>query len=183
MILWYDEMDRSGIFEDIGMGQTENASIIRPVNEQDAVFLNTLMNCPSVLQVLNEVSSELQDWTDAIEAWVSDADEEDFIVQYENTPIGWLGVNGLLNEDRKAYLKMAVLLPDYQGLGYGMQAIRELMCRLRQRGVKKLALYTDRDNRKAQACYRKCGFKVIESLTETMSNGKTIQRIMMETCL
>ncbi len=172
-----------GICEDIGMRQTENENIIRPVNEQDAAFLNTLMNCPSVLQALNEVSSELQEWMDAIKAWASDADEEDFIVLYENTPIGWLGVNGLLNEDRKAYLKMAVLLPDYQGLGYGTQAVQELMGRLRQRGVEKLALYTDRSNRKAQACYRKCGFKVTESLTETMSNGKTIQRIMMETCL
>lgn len=165
------------------MTQTQNIHIIRPINVQDAAFINSLMNCPSVLQVLNEVPSELQDWIDAINAWQSDADEEDFVVLHGNTPIGWLGINGLLNEDRKAYLKMAVLLPDYQGIGLGTKAIQELMSCLRQRGVKKLALYTDRSNRKAQACYRKCGFKVIGSLTETMSNGKTIPRFIMEVCL
>ena len=164
------------------MNQTENIHI-RPVNEKDAAFLNSLMNCPSVLQVLNEVPSELRDWMGAIKEWLNDDDEEDFIVVHRNISIGWLGVNGLLNEDRKAYLKMAVLLTDHQGLGFGTWAIQELMCYLRQRGVKKLALYTDRDNHMAQACYRKCGFRVIESLTETMSNGKTIPRFMMEACL
>ena len=164
------------------VSQTENIQI-RPVNEKDAAFLNLLMNCSSVLQVLNEVPSQLCDWMDAVKAWLNDDDEEDFIVMYENISIGWLGVNGLLNEDGKAYLKMAVLLPDYQGLGFGALAIRELMCALRQKGVKKLALYTDRDNLMAQACYRKCGFRVMESLTETMSNGKTIPRFRMEACL
>ena len=164
------------------VSQTENIQI-RPVNEKDAAFLNLLMNCSSVLQVLNEVPSQLCDWMDAVKAWLNADDEEDFIVMYENISIGWLGVNGLLNEDGKAYLKMAVLLPDYQGLGFGALAIRELMCALRQKGVKKLALYTDRDNLMAQACYRKCGFRVMESLTETMSNGKTIPRFRMEACL
>ncbi len=164
------------------MNQPENIHI-RPINETDAVFLNTLMNNSSVLQALNEVPSELSDWTDAIKEWLNDKDEEDFIVVYENTSIGWLGVNGLLNEDKKAYLKMAALLPGYQGLGYGTRAIRELKCTLKHREIAKLALYTDRDNHKAQACYQKCGFEVKESLMETMSNGKIIPRFMMEACL
>ena len=156
---------------------------IRPVNETDAVFLNTLMNDPSVLQALNEAPSGLSDWTGAIREWLDDKDEEDLIVVYGSTSIGWLGVNGLLNEDKKAYLKMAALLPDYQGLGLGARAIRELMCSLKHRGIAKLALYTDRDNLKAQACYQRCGFEVKESLTETVSNGKTIPRFLMEACL
>ena len=165
------------------MSQTENIPVIRPVNEQDAAFLNYLMNHSSVLRTLNEVPTELRDWTAAIKEWLGDADEEDYIVLYGNTPIGWLGVNGLLNEDRKAYLKMAVLLPDYQGQGIGTRAVQALMSSLRQRGIKKLALYTDCDNFPAQACYRKCGFMVTESLTETMSNRKTVSRFLMETCL
>ena len=111
------------------MNQTENIHI-RPVNEKDAAFLSSLMNCPSVLQVLNEVPSELRDWMGAIKEWLNDDDEEDFIVVHRNISIGWLGVNGLLNEDRKAYLKMAVLLTDHQGLGFGTWAIQELMCYL-----------------------------------------------------
>ncbi len=165
------------------MSQTENIPVIRPVNEQDAVFLNSLMNHPSVLRTLNEVPTEFRDWTAAIKAWLSDADEEDYIVLHGNTPIGWLGVNGLLNEDKKVYLKMVVLLPNCQGQGIGTRAVRAIMRSLRERGFKRLALYTDCDNYAAQACYRKCGFVVTESLTETMSNQKTVLRCLMETCL
>ena len=169
--------------EDIGMSQTENIHNIRPINEQDAAFLNSLMNCPSVLQALNEVPSKLQEWTDAIKAWQSDVDEEDYIVLYGNTPIGWLGINGLLNEDKTVYLKMTALLPNYQNRGFGTAAIQKLMFMLRQKGFHRILLYTDQDNYAAQACYRKCGFKIIDSLTETMSNGKIIPRYIMEVSL
>ena len=53
---------------------------IRPVCKNDAEFLYLLMNCPSVLQRLNEVPTEQQDWTDAINGWSHDNDEEDYIV-------------------------------------------------------------------------------------------------------
>ena len=164
------------------MSQSDNIQI-RAVNENDANFLNFLMNCPSVLQALNEIPTEIHDWADAIKAWFCDNDEEDFIIMNGDTPIGWLGINGLLNEDRTVYLKMAALTPDSQGCGFGTAAILELMRSLKQRGIRKMILYTDLDNRIAQACYRKCGFKIADSLTETMSNGKAVQRYIMEAYL
>ena len=154
---------------------------IKLVCKNDAEFLNELMNCTTVLQILNEVPTKLQDWIDAINEWSHDDDEEDYIVFDENTPIGWLGVNGLLDENKRAYLKMAVLLPDYQGQGFGSFAIQEVMCHLKQRGIKQIILYTDKDNYRAQACYQKCGFRIVESLVETMSNGKDVPRFKMET--
>ncbi len=157
--------------------------LIRAVNEEDAAFLNDLMNCPSVLQALNEIPTEIHDWADAIRAWFCDSDEEDFIVLHGDTPIGWLGINGLLNEDKTACLKMAVLAPGFQGCGFGTAAILDLMHSLKQRGIRKMVLYTDRDNRIAQTCYSKCGFRIADSLTETMSNGKAVQRYRMEACL
>ena len=156
---------------------------IKSVCQSDAEFLNLLMNCPSVLERLNEVPTVQQDWIDAINEWSHDDDEEDYIVYAGNTPIGWLGVNGLLGEDKEAYLKMAVFLPDYQGHGYGSFTIRELMSRLKHRGFEKIVLYTDGDNYKAQRCYQKCGFQIVESLVETMSNGMAVTRIKMEACL
>ena len=156
---------------------------IKSVCNNDAKFLHLLMNCPSVLQRLNEVPTEQQDWIDAINEWSHDDDEEDYIVFDGNTPIGWLGVNGLLGEDKTAYLKMAVFLPDYQGHGFGSFAIRELMSRLKHRGYEKIVLYTDSDNYKAQGCYKKCGFRIVESLVETMSNGMEVSRLKMEACL
>ena len=78
---------------------------------------------------------------------------------------------------------MAVFLPDYQGHGFGSFAIRELMSRLKHRGYEKIVLYTDSDNYKAQGCYKKCGFRIVESLVETMSNGMEVSRLKMEACL
>ena len=153
---------------------------LKPVSKNDAEFLHRLMNDASVLQVLNEVPTQLQDWTDAIDAWSRDDDEEDYIIFCGDTPIGWLGVNGLLSDDHSAYLKMAAFLPEYQGQGYGTNAIQKLMCDLKRRGIEKMILFADQCNELAQACYKKCGFYVVGSLIETMSNGKDVLRYKME---
>ena len=58
------------------MSQTESIHI-KAVDENDAEFLNSLMNHPSVLKALNEISTEKQDWMDAIKEWSCDDDEED----------------------------------------------------------------------------------------------------------
>lgn len=178
------QFEREALFDCLTQICTEHIyknARIKLVCKNDAEFLNVLMNCTTVLQILNEVPTELQDWIDAINEWSHDDDEEDYIVFDENTPIGWLGVNGLLDENKKAYLKMAVFLPDYQGQGFGSFAIQEVMCHLRHRGIQQLILYTDKDNYRAQACYKKCGFRIVESLVETMSNGKDVPRVKMET--
>ena len=156
---------------------------IRPVNESDAEFLYQLMNCPSLLERLNEVPTTRQDWTDAISEWQKDEDEEDYIVLAGGIRTGWLGVNGLRGGDGIAYLKMAAFLPEYQGKGYGTCSIREVLDSLKQRGIEQVFLYTDSDNAPAQACYRKCGFTVAENLMETMSSGKDVDRVKMVSCL
>ena len=156
---------------------------IRPVNDSDAEFLYQLMNCPSLLERLNEVPTTRQDWTDAISEWLKDEDEEDYIVLTGDTPMGWLGVNGLRGGDGIAYLQMAAFLPEYQGRGYGTCSIRVVLDNLKRKGIEQVFLYTDSDNAPAQACYRKCGFKVVESLTETLSNGKDVDRVKMVSCL
>lgn len=66
-------------------GRIEGARI-QSVCENDAEFLHLLMNCPPVLQRLNEVPTKQQDWIDAISEWEHDDDEEDYIVFDGNTP-------------------------------------------------------------------------------------------------
>ena len=88
---------------------------IRPVSAGDAAFLCSLMNHPSVLRALNEVPTTQQDWTDAIREWLSDEDEEDMIIIKDSSPIGWLGVNGLLENGKTVYLKMAALFRKHRG--------------------------------------------------------------------
>lgn len=71
------------------------------VCERDASFLCGLMNDGKILDALNEVPTQVSDWTEAISAWSCDNDEEDYIIFDETTPIGWVGVNGLLSKEKK----------------------------------------------------------------------------------
>ena len=153
---------------------------LRAVSDADAQFLTFIMNTESVLNALNELPTQLEDWKDAIKAWSKDSDEEDYIICDDETPIGWLGINNLESTDRIAYLKLAAILPDYQNKEIGRYAITQVIEMLRQRKYLKVLLYTDLENYKARACYSKCGFKVTETFMEEMANGNTVARCKME---
>ena len=156
---------------------------LRPVNNADTEFLYSIMNHEAILDALNEVPTNFQDWLDAITEWSRDEDEEDYIIYLNGESVGWLGINGLSSVDKAAYLKLAAILPPYHSRGIGYTAICQIIDLLKKRGYAKLILYTDQANRKAQACYRKCGFVTTELLTEEMSNGKTVARCKMELVL
>lgn len=153
------------------------------VCEDDAVFLHRIMNDKNILNALDEIPTQLSDWIDAISAWNCDSDEEDYIIFDGETPIGWLGINGLLSEDKIAYIKIIVLLAQYQNKGVGAYVINQFLDILKSRGFVVMALYTNENNFRAQNCYMKCGFKVTEKLTEEMANGKLTKRYKMQNIL
>lgn len=154
--------------------------MIVAVNKHDAKFLQELMNNESVMTVLNEIPTTVEIWADAIIEWEQDSDEEDYIIFDESTPIGWLGVNGLSTEEKKAYIKVIALLPTYQNRGIGQYVIKEIIENLKLRGYSSLGLYTDQSNVRAQQCYLKCGFDFIAEIEQKMSNGALIKRYKME---
>ena len=129
---------------------------------------------------MNEQPTKLGDWADAIKEWSKDSDEEDYIISDGETPIGWIGINGLESADKIAYLKLVAILPNYQNKEIGYYTIRQVVEMLRQRNYLKMALYTDEENFKAKACYSKCGFEVTETFMEEMANGKNVARCKME---
>ena len=153
---------------------------LRAVSDGDAQFLTFIMNADSVLNALNELPTQLEDWVDAIKEWSKDNDEEDYIITDGENPIGWLGINSLESADKVVYLKLAAILPEYHNKGIGRYAINQIIETLRQRKYLKVALYTDQENYKARACYSKCGFEVTETFMEEMANGKTVARCKME---
>ena len=153
------------------------------VCENDAAFLHKIMNDKNMLDALDEIPTQLSDWIDAISAWNCDSDEEDYIIFDEETPIGWLGINGLLSQDKIANIKMIGLLPQYQNRGVGTYVINQFLDILKSRGFAAVALYTNQNNSRAQNCYMKCGFKVTEELTEEMANGNLAKRYKMENIL
>ena len=149
-------------------------------NEENARFLFELMNDAFLMDVLNEVPTTIDVWIDAIKEWKQDPDEEDYIIFDDIIPIGWVGINGLSAEDKKAYIKMIVLLPQYQNKGIGRYVIGKIIERLKRQGFLSVGLYTDQCNIKAQYCYLKCGFKVIDEVEQKMSNGAVVKRYKME---
>ena len=153
---------------------------IQNVCEDDAEFLHRIMNDKSILDALDEIPTRVNDWVDAISAWNCDLDEEDYIIFDENTPIGWLGINGLLSEDKIAYIKMIGLFPQYQNKGVGTYVINQFLRILKSRGFAAVALYTNQNNYRAQKCYKKCGFRIVEESIEEMANGNLTKRYKME---
>ena len=160
----------------------KNIKIIA-VTENDAEFLQKLMNNETVMAILNEVPTALAVWVDAIKEWAQDTDEEDYIIFDGTTPIGWLGVNGLSSTDKKAYIKMITLLPQYQNCGIGSFVITETIENLKLRGYNSIGLYTDQSNIQAQQCYLKCGFDITTETEQKMSNGAVVKRYIMECSL
>ena len=156
---------------------------LQKVREDDAEFLYRFMNDKNILDALDEIPTQFSDWVEAISAWGRDPDEEVHIVFDENAPIGWLGINGLLSEDKVAYIKMIGLFPQYQNKGIGTYALEQALEMLRSRGFATVALYTDQSNRRAQNCYMKCGFNITEKLVEKMANGALAERYKMELVL
>lgn len=150
------------------------------VNENDAPFLQELMNNESVMTALNETPTTVNIWTAAITEWLQDPDEEDYIIYDDSKPIGWLGINGLSAEDKKAYIKMIALFPEYQNCGIGQYAISEIIENLVLRGYVSIGLYTDQSNIQAQQCYLKCGFNITSETEQKMSNGAVVKRYIME---
>ena len=153
---------------------------IREVTTGDVGFLFRLMNDPVVLKALHEVPTRPSDWEEAVAAWLADEDEQGYIIFDREVPVGWFAVNGLLAEDGMAFLKMAVLLPAYQNRKIGSYVLAHIMGELKAAGFTALGLFTDQDNARAQACYKKCGFRVVESLEERMSDGAVVARYRME---
>ena len=153
---------------------------IREVQINDADFICKLMNNEAVMDALNEVPTTLSDWQCAIAEWKQDSDEKDYIIFCDTVPVGWIAVNGLISTDKKVFIKMVAILPEYQGQGIGQFAVRWIIEMLRKSKYVSVALYTDEVNLKAQNCYSKCGFAVTESFVDKMSNGRSIKRYKME---
>ena len=147
----------------------------------DAAFLFRLMNDSAVMSALNETPTEESDWEEAVEAWSGDPDERGYIVSVDGVPAGWFAVNGLAGA--QVFLKMAALLPGYQGRGIGGRVLTRLLETLKAEGVPSAALFTNQNNLKARRCYEKCGFRVTEALVQEMSDGTREERYRMEIIL
>lgn len=153
---------------------------LRPIEMNDAAFLHSLMNHPALMERLHQPPTSLADWQVAIRLWHSDPDEKGYIVLQNSQPIGWFAVNDLLSPKNIPYIKMAVLLPEYQNHGLGRRVIAQLCDWLQAQGYPAVRLFTDQDNLRARRCYQRNGFRVIHTLEESWPDGSILQRCEME---
>ena len=153
---------------------------LRPIEVNDASFLHALMNHPALMERLHQPPTSLADWQEAIRLWHSDPDEKGCIVTVTDHPIGWFAVNDLLSPGRIPCIKMAALLPEYQNQGIGRRVIAQLCADLQTQGYPAVRLFTDLDNLRAQRCYQRSGFRIINTLEEPWPDGSTLLRCEME---
>ena len=153
---------------------------VKRVEPGDSNFLYQLMNTPQIMSALNELPTSRDNWTDAVACWETDDDELDFIVWSGDRQIGWLAFNGLSAPDQTVYLKMAAILPEYQHRGIGTHALSRLLDVMKEKNFARAILFTNQENESALMCYQKCGFKVTEKLTQTMTDGTVTRRYKME---
>ena len=151
---------------------------LRPIETNDAAFLHSLMNHPALMERLHQPPTNLTDWQEAIQLWHSDPDEEGYIITTGSEPVGWFAVNGLCSD--LPYIKMAVLLPEYQVQGIGRRMIDQLCGQLHSQGYSAVRLFTDQDNLRAQRCYQRSGFRIIDTLEEPWPDGSILLRCEME---
>lgn len=160
--------------------------LIIPVKEEHAEFINIIANNQELMNIFNDKSTQLRDWQLAIEEWLQDEDEKDFIIirKEDKLPIGWIGINGLQSKDGSAWIKMIAILPEYWGKNFGSSTVKEVKDMLKSMGYKKVLLWTDEHNTRAQLCYRANNFKVIGEKKDTVGNMGIIKdRILMECSL
>lgn len=151
---------------------------IRAVQRGDEGFLTELMNRPALKERLHQTQTTTEDWAEAIALWLQDPDEKGYIVETANQRVGWFAVNGLL--ERKAYVKIAVLLPEYQGSGIGGWVLSELMEELRKEGYGWAGLFVDSDNEMARNCYEKCGFQISGRMRQEWPDGTVSEQLEMK---
>lgn len=153
---------------------------IREVGPGDEVFLTELMNCPALMKRLHQIPSTQKDWAEAIELWMQDMDEEGYIVSLESRDIGWFAVNGLLSPEKKSFVKIAALLPEYQNRGIGGRVVAWILEELKRRDYEWIGLFVDWDNIRAIKCYEKCGFQTVGSQQQEWPDGSSNEQFEME---
>jgi ribosomal protein S18 acetylase RimI-like enzyme len=130
------------------------------MQEKHIPFLTELLNIQGIADALQMPHTSLATWQKAFSAWQGDSDEENFIIQDSDTPIGWLSLNGLSTGDT-VWIKMLVIHPNYQKHGAGIFAIRSAEQELISKGFSEVRINTTEENIPAQRCYENQGFHCI----------------------
>lgn len=90
--------------------------------------------------------------------------------------LGYLGIKNISYRDKSAYLGI-VLNPDNLSKGIGTEAIRGFLPYIMERyNLLKVFLLVNNFNKRALACYKKCGFREVDYFEGIFENQKLDSR-------
>ena len=133
---------------------------IKPLEKQDIKFIFGLMSELSNISALHTDIIPLQEWQRVFSKF--DNDEENFIVYSNDTPCGWLKINGLQNKDT-AWISMIVVSDSFKRKGVGKFAVEFAIDYFKQHEFNSVNIQTTKDNLPAISLYEKCGLKMINA--------------------
>ena len=77
-------------------------------------------------------------------------------------------------DGRRGYIAKAGLYPEFQRKGIGSKVGRELITRMKARGVKEIMGFVNKDNQKVLAFYQKFGIQIKEDIIPVELNLRNI---------
>ncbi|HEY1419156.1 MAG TPA: GNAT family protein [Candidatus Dormibacteraeota bacterium] len=129
---------------------------LRPLQPQDTDILRRIFSDPDVAQWWGDPDKSVSDAMDL------SADESGFVIEVGDDAAGYIQC---FEEPDGMYRYAAIdiaLRSDWQGKGYGPDAIKTLARHLiEQRGHHRLTIDPAAHNTRAIRAYRKCGFKTV----------------------
>lgn len=156
--------------------------ILEPINKSHLKFMHTVANNNILMDIFHDNPTSIGEWDNIIDMWIKDEDEEDYVIirKADGTRMGWIGINGLLSDNKISWIKMIALLPEFWDYGHGSEAICKVKQILKSKGFIKIQLWTDECNERAQKCYSLNGFSIIDKKQTSVGNTDyVLDRILM----
>jgi len=110
-------------------------------------------------------------WREIFMANLVDPDEANFMIYNKGTPVAWLKLCGMQNENAKAAISMLVVHEDYQRQGIGKFAVCFAEDYVVSKGFTALTIHTTTDNAAAYACYKNLGYAIVKESGHMTDDG------------
>ena len=141
------------------------------LEQSHITFLSDLLNEPTIISALHSEIMDYAAWLDAYQThWKNDTDEAHFIIFSDETPVGWLKLNGLDDND-VVWISMLVISEQHQGKEYGCQAVAFSEAIAKERGFCTMGIHTTCDNFSAITLYLSCKYKITDYSKCTTGDG------------
>lgn len=140
------------------------------LNENHVDFVDEIYK--EHIDVLHGNPISIDEWKEYL-CGTNNPDESNYIITCNDENVGWLKVNGLL--DNKVFISMLVVSQKNQHQGVGSYAIRFAEQLADNKEIKEIYVQTTKDNQLAIQCYLKNGFEIEKEINIPLRDGNTYQ--------